>query len=445
MLRRRNAAALAAALLLLPAGCAPAAGRPAGGAAGAVSLEALERADALFLRAALDHREGRYARAAPAYGRVAGTPGYWRREAALYNAARAYALAGDTAAALDHLGRAVALGFRAPERMARDADLRPLHGAARWEGLLDGVRANLERWREERRDPAGARVVTEDVERFWRAYDLAARRHTERSRAALFRREYVEPGSAGLLDFYRLKVGSAEQLAWFVGRHRRFYDGVRESTLRAADAEPEIRAAFARFRELYPDAVFPDVYLVVGRMSSGGTVSPRGLLVGVEMHGAGPESRTDELHLGLRRLVTTPEDLPATVVHELVHVQQPLPSDRTLLAAALREGGADFVAELVRPRRTEPFYRTWGAAHEREVWETFAAEMHQPDRRGWLGNNATATESWPADLGYFVGHRIAEGYYERAADKRAALRALLRLDDPAAILRESGYAERFAR
>ncbi|HEX2188495.1 MAG TPA: hypothetical protein VHG51_06325, partial [Longimicrobiaceae bacterium] len=375
----------------------------------------------------------------------AATPGYWRREAALYNAACAYAQAGDTAAALDHLGRAVALGFRAPEHMAADPELRPLHGGTRWEGLLEGARANLERWREERRDPARARVVADDVERFWRAYDMAARRHTERSRAALFRRVYLEPGSAGLLDFYRLKIGSAEQLAWFVARHPRFYDGVREGTLRAAEAEPEIRAAFVRFRELYPDAVFPDVYLVVGRMSSGGTVSPRGLLVGTEMHGAGPETRTDELHLGLRRLAATADDLPSTVLHELVHVQQPPPRHRTLLAAALREGGADFVAELVRPRRTVPYYRAWGAAHEPEVWEIFAAEMHQQDWRGWLGNNATATESWPADLGYFVGHRIAQGYYERAADKEAALRALLRLDDPDAILRESGYAERFAR
>lgn len=446
MLRRRNAAARAAALLLLvAAGCAPAAAPPPGPAAAGVSLEALEGADALYLRAARDHRAGRYARAAPAFGRAAETPGYWRREAALYNAACAYARAGDAEAALDHLARAVALGFRAPERMAGDPDLRSLHGGARWEGLLEGARTNLERWREERRDPARARVVAEDVERFWRAYDRAARRHSERSRAAVFRREYLEPGSPGLLDFYRLKIGSAEQLAWFVARHPRFYAGVREGTRRAAAAEPEIRAAFVRFRELYPDAVFPDVYLVVGRMSSGGTVSPRGLLVGTEMHGAAPGTRTDELHLGLRRLVATVDDLPATVVHELVHAQQSPLRDRTLLAAALREGGADFVAELVRPRRTVPFYRAWGEAHEREVWETFAAEMHQPEWRGWLGNNGTATEAWPADLGYFVGYRIAQAYYERAADKPAALRVLLRLEDPAAILRESGYAERFAR
>ncbi|MEW5930843.1 MAG: hypothetical protein AB1941_25560 [Gemmatimonadota bacterium] len=450
MLRRRRPArpapraALAAGLLLLGA-CAAAPPPDPSPATAQVSLEALSAADALFARAGGAYGQRRYARAAELFARAGEAPGYWRREAAFYNAASAYALAGDAASALDYLGRAVAAGFRGAGHMAGDADLRPLHGDARWAQLLAAARGNEARYRAERDDPANARVVAEDVERFWRAYDLAARRASDRSRGAVFLREYLERGTPGLLDYYRLKIGSPEALAAFVARHPRYYRGVRESTLRAARMEPEIRAAFARLEELYPEAVFPDVYLVVGRLSSGGTVSGRGLLIGTEMYGVTPETPTDELHLGLRRIVGPPEDLPHTVAHELVHVQQAPLRDRTLLAGALREGGADFLADLVVPRSTPPFYAVWGAAHERDVWETFAAEMHQTDWRGWIGNNGTATEAWPADLGYFVGYRIAQEYYARAADKPAAFRALLRLDDPAAILRESGYAERFAR
>jgi len=39
-----------------------------------------------------------------------------------------------------------------------------------------------------------------------------------------------------------------------------------------------------------------------------------------------------------------------------------------------------------------------------------------------------------------VGYRIAAAYYARAADKRAAVRQLLELRDPVAVLRESGDA-----
>jgi hypothetical protein len=44
-----------------------------------------------------------------------------------------------------------------------------------------------------------------------------------------------------------------------------------------------------------------------------------------------------------------------------------------------------------------------------------------------------------ADLGYFVGYRIAESYYNTAADKRKAVQDILTMTDFAEILRKSGY------
>lgn len=48
-----------------------------------------------------------------------------------------------------------------------------------------------------------------------------------------------------------------------------------------------------------------------------------------------------------------------------------------------------------------------------------------------------------ADLGYFIDARICEAYYERAEDKQQAIRDLIIVSDPAAILEKSGYAKRF--
>jgi len=46
----------------------------------------------------------------------------------------------------------------------------------------------------------------------------------------------------------------------------------------------------------------------------------------------------------------------------------------------------------------------------------------------------------PADLGYFIGYRIAQAYYNSAADKRAALRDIVRGADVEGILARSGYS-----
>jgi hypothetical protein len=42
-----------------------------------------------------------------------------------------------------------------------------------------------------------------------------------------------------------------------------------------------------------------------------------------------------------------------------------------------------------------------------------------------------------------MGYRIAQAYYERAADKKTAIRDILRVKDVEDFLKRSGYAERF--
>ena len=45
----------------------------------------------------------------------------------------------------------------------------------------------------------------------------------------------------------------------------------------------------------------------------------------------------------------------------------------------------------------------------------------------------------PSDIGYWVGYRIAKSYYEKAADKTAALKDILEFSDAQAFLAASGW------
>ncbi|MEP6732208.1 MAG: lytic murein transglycosylase, partial [bacterium] len=60
----------------------------------------------------------------------------------------------------------------------------------------------------------------------------------------------------------------------------------------------------------------------------------------------------------------------------------------------------------------------------------------------WLYNqgSSTATASHPGDLGYFIGYRIAEAYYAKQTDKRAALRDIIEMSNADDFLARSGYA-----
>jgi len=127
---------------------------------------------------------------------------------------------------------------------------------------------------------AEPKFITSDIDRFWRAYDLAAKAATQTERERIYEAEYFGGGSAGLSDYQEMKIGTVAQFAEHVEAHRPYYDGIRAETLRLSERLPAIRASLAKLQELVPDAQLPDVYFVIGRLSSGGTMSKRGLQIG---------------------------------------------------------------------------------------------------------------------------------------------------------------------
>src|SRR5471032_397753 len=138
-----------------------------------------------------------------------------------------------------------------------------------------------------------------------------------------------------------------------------------------------------RFKVLYEPAMFPDVYLLIGAMSSGGTASPDGLLIGTELFSAGPGVPTDELSAWEKTVVKSANLLPSIITHELMHFQQRI-APRMLLDHAIKEGSADFLASLVVEGNFNEQIYAYGYAHEAELKKEFFAKMQGEDLSGWL-------------------------------------------------------------
>jgi hypothetical protein len=279
-------------------------------------------------------------------------------------------------------------------------------------------------------------IVTEDIPRFWTAFDVMT---SSTDTAPL--RAYIDQGTVGLRDFTDLRWKNAKTLTQMVWPLRAYYASIRANTLAAAQLEPEIRKAFAVADTLIEDAVFPDVYFAIGGLSTGGTTSDHGLLIGVEMFSLSPDSPTDALSPWQKSAVRGPDILPAIVAHELVHYQQKYGGGKTLLGQSIREGSADFVGKLLAGRTINETIEAYGSAHEAELWAEFKAAMDGTDVSRWLYNGGaiTATSTRPADLGYFIGARIAAAYYARAANKHQSIQDILRIGDFHTFLTASGY------
>jgi hypothetical protein len=338
------------------------------------------------------------------------------------------------------------------------------------------------------------RLITSDIPNFWRAYELAAGKDTA-ERARIFQETYLRPGTPGLRDWMRLRLmnratvrsrlieagwtaaritelsrqprgtagrdsledatepiaerSAAEELVAAIGRFPRYYADVQPRTLLLDQDETiknSIRRGLRRLAELYPDAKFPHVYFVVGTLSTGGTVGRSGMLIGTEQYSAGPETPREELP-DWAKVATVSNNfasISGLVIHEAVHtLQASRERPTTLLSQALGEGIADFLSELaVGPWHANTPRQIYGRAHEHDVWVDFQDEMATDSTlRTWMYNGMVPPDKnhGAVDIGYWVGYAIAKSYYERASDKTAAVRALLRLENPEQLLAESGY------
>jgi hypothetical protein len=288
-------------------------------------------------------------------------------------------------------------------------------------------------------DPDAAQLVTRDIENFWRAYDQAGPNNA----CSAFQEQYFNKGSIGLRDFVQLRIDSACTLANWVARHPQYYGSIRSSTQRVASFAPEIRQSFRKLKELYADAIFPNTYFLIGRMNSAGTTSYNGLLIGVEMCGRTPAMPTSELTDWQKQVLRPVDELPGIVAHELIHFQQKGPEPKTLLGKAIREGSADFIGGMISGKNTNPLQKDYGDKHERELWKEFRDAMHGTDASEWLYNGSDV-KGRPADLGYYVGFKISEAYYAKSKDKKQAIRNILEMQDFDALLKASGYADKFS-
>jgi uncharacterized protein YjaZ len=277
-------------------------------------------------------------------------------------------------------------------------------------------------------------ISVSDLKLFWHAYDDWASGNDQRADklAEVLQREYLDQASQGVKDFIPSRIVSANHLANVILADRAYYETVRQNAERIEAFIPEIHKNLEALKKLYPEASFPTVYFVIGARNTAGTASDHGLILGAEMYGDGEGY--------LRQL----SDLVPVVIHELIHfLQRDDHSKEDLFSSVMREGAADFVAELVVGRHADESVKAYGDSHEQELWERLQRDIRAGGKTGNWMYVYKPTNGEPADLGYYMGYKICQSYYQIAKDKTAAIKAIIEMRDGHKILAMSDYERRF--
>ena len=365
-----------------------------------------------------------------------------RHPGLMYDAACWWARAGNKDKAFRLLLQSIDAGYH-DAHMQRDSDLLSLHDDARWAKAVAATEQQERKYAKDHSDPDKAKLITSDIALFWKAYDRAMAAEPK-DRAAIFQREYIEPGSIGLEDLNAMGRIDAEGLAKTVQDYPEYYRAIRAVTLNIEQQRPETIAAFRKLKVLYPPATFPDTYFAIGQFGGGGKPTSDGLLIGAEMFARAAGVPTKELGQWENEHALPPTDIAAVVTHEFVHFLQAFAPQQSLLCTSLNEGGADFISELALGRlmTTTMHAHEWANQRERELWTEFEKDMNGTDTSHWL-YAGSGKGGRPDDLGYWMGYKIIEAYYQHASDKQQAIREILAVKDCNEFLKASRYAEKF--
>lgn len=267
---------------------------------------------------------------------------------------------------------------------------------------------------------------TADVARFYTVFDASDGAPS----AAMLQQQYLDPGSPGLHDLAKIRGITADSLKSAIDKRPEIFRDARRCAAVLPQVSERVHQSLQSLRAQYPEALTPPVTVSIGRGTSGGTTGPTGVIVGLEAICA-VVPRGDEVN----RMVQL-------IAHEYGHVQQPVaqtePDHPTLLLAAIVEGGAELVAELTSGNIANPQLKDWTRGRERQVETEFLQEKQTTDLERWVWNGRGTAER-PGDLAYWVGYRINKALYVHAADKTQALRQILTMTDPQAILDASGW------
>lgn len=288
-------------------------------------------------------------------------------------------------------------------------------------------------------DPLTAKLRAGDANRFAELFVAT----NGRPNAEQLQASYLDGSEPGVGIFTPDRIVNAQRLAAAVAAERERYAYAIATCLPLLDSmNSEMRSVYLGYRGLLPELPLPEVYVVFGAGNSGGTAVEGAQVIGLEVM-CGPGTTPEQFRKSMRSIFAH------ETVHSWQHPNASAYESDPLLAAALSEGVPDYLASLVTGEVPGPERDDWARAHERWLWTQFQSDRARLRTSGsngdssvfrrWFANYGNAPEGWQAEAGYWIGMRIAEQYVAQADDKPHAIRELIAMENPQAILRASGY------
>jgi len=275
-------------------------------------------------------------------------------------------------------------------------------------------------------------VITEDIPRFWTAYDAIRAEPDPLEKNKLLSALYIDAGTPGLHAMNRARSYQSSEYLTAIERYPNYLDAVRANTLNADALQAPLTEGMREISELYPDGEIVPIYLVIGAFRASGTANDGKMLFGAELALAESGMPTAEFEEPMPHLVDfirggPLEGIVPLALHEYIHAQQRSIGGNDLLSQALFEGVAEYLSTAALGKASEQPAIAYGEENREAVLDAFLRDIALEDYSGWIWNSAD-NEFGTRDLGYYVGYTITEAFIAASDDRSDAIKTLIELD-----------------
>jgi hypothetical protein len=264
------------------------------------------------------------------------------------------------------------------------------------------------------KNSAEAQVIFTDLENFVEAYS-----HLKETSdtVSILKEYYFDKASVGLKEYVTKHNLSAELLKDAIRNNSTKYAAIENFIGTLNEFEPRLLETLEKFDSILPNAMYPPTYLLVGADRGIAQASKFGQLVTIT------------------RVMEDDRKLTKMIVHELAHFQQAMAmgiqeysalygKSSNMLGLCLREGGAEFITHLVLQEITQTNALEYFEKNESDLKIKFSKDLELQNQGFWLWDSIEDKET-PNLLGYVMGFKICNAYYQNASNKKAALNDIL--------------------
>ena len=285
-------------------------------------------------------------------------------------------------------------------------------------------------------------VETKDIDHFWIAFDKLESAKTKNDSIEIIKSYYIDQSTKYFKEFIKLRNFKAEEYVNLINKYPKFWKSIRKDTKNVKKKINDLNKILDAYEKEFPNFKRPDICFAIGCLRTGGTISENLILVGTELAVSTSETDPSELSPWLQSVIGKFEAIDAIISHEMIHIQQKNKL-KTLAEFAINEGVADFLSNNIGGVKINKPYFTYGQEHDCELKNEFLKDYsnNKTDFSNWLFNGQNSIGR-PADLGYYIGYKIAEEYYKNSLDKKKAVLKLLDRKNYLSIFRKSEYIKK---